>query len=82
MKTTVTLEDDLALNLKEIARSTSRSFEEVVNDAIRKGLSLGEPPPEDQERFVVRARACGFRSGVDPTKLNQLYDDLEMDSRS
>ena len=79
MRTTLTLEDDLALKLKELARSTDRKFKEVVNDAIRKGLSLGEPPPADQERFVVRARACGFRAGVDPTKLNQLYDDLEME---
>jgi len=79
MRTTLTLEDDLALKLKELARSTDRNFKEVVNDAIRKGLSLGEPPPADQERFVVRARACGFRPGVDPTKLNQLYDDLEME---
>jgi hypothetical protein len=79
MRTTLTLEDDLALKLKELARSTDRNFKEVVNDAIRKGLSLGEPPPADQERFVVRARACGFRAGVDPTKLNQLYDDLEME---
>ncbi len=79
MRTTLTLEDDLARKLKELARSTDRRFKEVVNDAIRKGLSLGEPPPADQERFVVRAKACGFRTGVDPTKLNQLYDDLEME---
>ena len=79
MRTTLTLDEDLALKLKELARSTDRKFKEVVNDAIRKGLSLGQPPPEDQERFVVRAKACGFRAGVDPTKLNQLYDDLEME---
>jgi hypothetical protein len=79
MRTTLTLDDDLALKLKELVRSTDRKFKEVVNDAIRKGLSLGEPPPADQERFVVRARPCGFRTGVDPTKLNQLYDDLEME---
>ena len=82
MRTTLTLEDDLAKKLKELARGTDRKFKEVVNDAIRKGLSLGEPPPADQERFVVRARACGFRTGVDPTKLNQLYDDLEMEDLS
>lgn len=79
MRTTLTLEDDLARRLKKIARRMDKSFKAVVNETIRKGLSLGEPPPEDQERFVVRARACGFRAGVDPTKLNQLYDDLEME---
>ena len=79
MRTTLTLEDDLARRLKELARSTDRNFKDVVNDAIRKCLSLGQRPPADQERFVVRAKACGFRTGVDPTKLNQFYDDLEMD---
>ena len=82
MRTTLTLEDDLAKKLKELARGTDRKFKEVVNDAIRTGLRLGEQPPADQERFVVRARACGFRTGVDPTKLNQLYDDLEMEDLS
>lgn len=79
MRTTLTLEDDLARRLKAIARSTDRNFKEVVNEAIRKGLSLGDRPPGGQERFVVRPRACGLRTGIDSTKLNQLYDDLEME---
>jgi len=79
MRTTLTLDDDLARRLRELARSTDSNFKDVVNDAIRKGLSLGQRPPADQERFVVRAKACGFRPGVDPTKLTQLYDDLEME---
>ena len=79
MRTTLTLEDDLARLLKKLARRTDRSFKEVVNEAIRKGLSLGDRPTGGQERFVVRPRACGFRTGIDATKLNQLYDDLEME---
>ena len=77
----MTLEDDLARRLKELARSSDRNFKEVVNDAIRKGLSLGEAAPDGQERFTVQPKACGFRTGVDPTKLNQLYDDLEMEDQ-
>ncbi len=79
MRTTLTLDEDLALRLKKLARSTGASFKEVVNRTIRLGLSLGEGPTADQDRFVVVAKACGFRSGIDPTKLNQLYDDLETD---
>lgn len=81
MRTTLTLEDDLARRLKELARSSDRNFKEVVNAAIRKGLSLGEAATDRQERFTVRPKACGFRTGVDPTKLNQLYDDLEMEDQ-
>jgi len=79
MRTTLTLEDDLARRLKELARSSDRNFKEVVNDAIRKGLNVGDGAPVGQEPFVVQPRACGFRAGVDSTKLNQLYDDLEME---
>jgi len=78
MRTTLTLEDDLAQLLKRLARTSGRSFKEVVNAAIRRGLSVGEGPAPDQEPFQVEPSACGFRSGFDPTKLNQLYDDLEL----
>ena len=30
-------------------------------------------------RFVVEARVCSFRSGVDLLKLNQLSDELEIE---
>lgn len=77
MRTTLTLDDDVARRLKEIARSSQRSFKEVVNDAIRRGLAVGAGPLTDPDPFLVQPKACGFRSGIDPTKLNQLYDDLE-----
>ena len=79
MRTTLTLEDDLSRGLKEKALASGRSFKEVVNETIRRGLSVGEGPSEDDEPFRVQAKACGFRSGVDPLKLNQLYDDLELE---
>jgi uncharacterized ferredoxin-like protein len=79
MRTTLTLDDDLARRLKELARATDRNFKEVVNETIRKGLAVGELPRASEDRFQVQPKACGFRSGIDTTKLNQLYDDLEME---
>jgi hypothetical protein len=79
MRTTLTLENDLAQRLKQLARSSGKSFKEVVNASIRKGLSVGEAPLDDLEPFRVVPKACGFRTGIDPTKLNQLYDDLEIE---
>ena len=66
MRTTLTLEDDL-VRLKEVARSTDRNLEDVVNDAIRKGLSVGDAGPAGPDPFVARPQACGFRTGIDPT---------------
>lgn len=79
MRTTLTLDDDLARDLKERARRSGRSFKEVVNEALRRALRSGEKPVSRPPRFVVEARACGFRRGVDPLKLNQLSDELEIE---
>ena len=55
------------------------AYKYVVNAAIRRGLSRGEGPAQPQERFQVLPQACGFRPGLDPQKLNQVYDDLEIE---
>jgi hypothetical protein len=77
MRTTITLDDDVAKRLRQIAKRTSRSFKDLVNETLRRGLSAGARPGGSSERFVVRAKACGFRPGIDPLKLNQLVDELE-----
>ena len=45
MRTTLTLDDDLFIALNERARSTGRSFKEVVNEILRRGLAPGTPRP-------------------------------------
>lgn len=46
MRTTLTLDDDLAVMLKREAEATRRPFRDVVNDAIRRGLvESGSPRP-------------------------------------
>jgi hypothetical protein len=79
MRTTLTLDDDLAKRLKELARQGRRSFKEVTNEVIRRGLSAGVPQVEGERPFQVEPKACGFKPGVDPLKLNQIYDDLEIE---
>jgi hypothetical protein len=79
MRTTLTLDDDLAEHLREKARRSGESFKEVVNATLRRGLYKGEKPSPKLPRFEVKARACGFRHGVDPLRLNQLNDELELE---
>lgn len=80
MRTTLTLDDDLAKRLRELAGQRGRSFKEVTNEAIRRGLAAGDPQVEGVEPFRVEPKACGFRTGVDTLKLNQIYDDLESEN--
>jgi plasmid stability protein len=79
MRTTLTLDDDLALLLRERARRSGKSFKEVLNTALRKALQQGNKPEPPLPRFQVQPKACGFRSGVDFEKLNQLYDELSLE---
>lgn len=75
MRTTLTLDDDIADSLKERARLLDLPFRQVVNDALRRGIS----PAVQEDRSVLRVTPLrgGFRPGVDPLRLNQLNDQLE-----
>jgi len=44
MRTTLTLDDDLATMLKREAESSGRPFHDVVNDAIRRGMVAAMTP--------------------------------------
>jgi hypothetical protein len=77
-RTTLTLDDDVARQLHEQARRSGESFKSVVNKALRKGLS-GNKPAARLPKFKVEPKACGFQSGVNPLRLNQLNDELEME---
>lgn len=78
MRTTVTLDADVAAKLKELAHRRRASFKETLNDVIRRGLSAQVGTREAAERYVVEPHAGGFRPGIDPNRLNQLLDELEI----
>jgi predicted transcriptional regulator len=80
IRTTLTLNDDLAAELNRTARLSGQSFNEVVNRAIRQGLSARKHPhaAEDQA-FVVQAQSCGFIPGIYSLRLNQLVDQLDLE---
>ena len=75
MRTTLTLDDDVAAALKERARHAELPFKQVVNDALRRGLSPA--PVETEPVYRVTPHPSGFRPAVDPLRLNQLNDSLE-----
>ena len=74
MRTTLTLEPDLAARLKRIARERGISFKEAVNSTIRRGLADGRAADRP---YRVKARPMGLRPGIDLTKALALADELE-----
>lgn len=78
MRTTLTIDDDLAGILKRKAREMDKSFKELVNTALRKGLA--ESLTEKPHRVVVRSHDFGsLTAGLDLHRLNQIVDKLEVE---
>ena len=74
MRTTLTLDDDIAAALRDTARALNRSFEHVVNETLRRGMSIAAR--EDSTPFKLIPNRSGFSPGIDPLRLNQLSEDL------
>ena len=60
MRTTLTLEKDVAARLDRIARTRRRPLKAVVNEALRAGLDALERPPAERSR----AQTTGFHLGA------------------
>jgi hypothetical protein len=76
MRTTLTLDDDVAARLKSLADKSKKSFKVTVNEVLRRGLSAQELRTPVR-RFKVKTFSSAFCAGVDPLRLNQLSDELE-----
>ena len=75
MRTTVTLDPDVAEQLKALARRRNLSFKAALNSAVRAGLAVerggGRRP------YQAPARPMGLRPGIDLTHALRLADALE-----
>jgi len=77
VRTTLTLDDDVAAKLKAEARRTRKSFKETVNEALRRSLSVSRPRPAEVP-FRVKARDLGqLRPGLSLDSVSDLVEQLE-----
>jgi hypothetical protein len=73
MRTTVTLDPDVAARLQQVTRERGISFKTALNEAIRSGLG-GTAPARG---YRIRARPMGVRAGVDLDRSSRLAGELE-----
>lgn len=74
VRTTLTIEPDVEKLLEqEIARSR-RPLKQVVNEALRRGLTRSSEKPR---KVVVKVSDSRMRPGYDPASFNALADELE-----
>ena len=74
MRTTVTLDPDVEALLKKAMREQDASFKQVLNDALRHGLTQARPGP--RPRYEPLTFDLG-RPLIDLTKANALAGELE-----
>lgn len=60
MRTTITLDDDVAAAVHQRRRDSDKGISEVVNDLARKGLTVKEP----RKPFVQRTHSVGIKIDV------------------
>ena len=79
MRTTLSLDDDVARLLDQESRRTGTSFKEVVNRFLRLGLMASKRPT--RKPFVVAPRQLGLAPGLTYDNVQQLLDALEGPTR-
>jgi hypothetical protein len=79
MRTTLTIDDDIAQALRNLSHERKSSFRSVVNEVLRRGLMTGQKPPPLPEPFRVKSAPRGFRPGIDLVKLNLLVNEIEVE---
>jgi hypothetical protein len=79
MRTTLTLDDDLAGLLKQRARELGIPFKEAVNRTIRAGIGKDTTTRSHPAPKTI-SHSFGFRPGIDLDKLGQLADELEAEA--
>lgn len=76
MKTTVTLDADVAAQLRLVMQINGASFKETLNNAIRAGLpSKPKTRQKAQQPYVLKPRDLGMRADVLPSHMLAAMDD-------
>ena len=75
MRTTLTIDDDIARLVQEEVRRSGGSLKGTVNDLLRRGLTAGRNP--HRKRFVVTPRKMGLPPGLSYDSIPDLLEAIE-----
>jgi plasmid stability protein len=75
IRTTLTLEDDVAARLRAESRRTGKSLKTVANEALRVGLDRSRE--RERASFEVVARDLGLRPEIDLDDIEGLLERME-----
>jgi hypothetical protein len=73
----LTLDDDVLKAARRRAREQDRPLKDVINDALRQGLAMGEWGPTTVYKFRLKTVEGRLLPGVDLTDRDKLFDLLD-----
>jgi hypothetical protein len=77
MRTTLTLDDDVAVKLKTESQRAGRPFRQIVNETLRRGLESRRATTQRQA-FMVTARDLGdLKPGLSLDNIAELIEHVE-----
>lgn len=80
MRTTLTLDDDLAGILQRRSRELGKPFKEMINATLRRGLAE-DLPSHDNPRVITRPKDLGLPMGIYAERsFNKICDGLEVEA--
>jgi hypothetical protein len=74
MRTTLTIDEDVAVQLERLQRERDTSLKQLVNDALRHGLNQLEAKPKPRKPFRTRT----FDGGKPLVPLDNIAETLAM----
>jgi len=72
MRTTLTLDDDVAVQLERLRRARNAKLKDLVNEALRRGLRDMSAPQKKRRSFRTRA----FRMGKPLVNIDNVAEAL------
>ncbi len=77
VRTTLTLDDDVMRLARRRATDLDRPLKDVINDALRDGLTHSDSQRRDSYRFQLKTVEGRTLPGVDLTDRDKLFDLME-----
>ena len=76
MRTTRTLDPDVAERLDRVYQRSGKGLDTTINEILRAGLEVAEKPAAPAP-FRIRSCVDGVRPGIEPDKMHHLLDELD-----
>ncbi|MBN9578713.1 MAG: DUF2191 domain-containing protein [Alphaproteobacteria bacterium] len=77
MRTTLTIDEDVAVRLKRLRKARDISLKDLINDALRRGLDAAEKPPAKRKPFRTKTFDAGKPLFDSPEELKALMNRLQ-----